>query len=461
MAAETGATERLGNFVARCATGPIPREVLENAAIRLVDALGLALIARDEPTVAAMLSLVAPVREAPLVARVWMNGTPTLLSEAVTANALAVHAHFHDDSDLASWTHPGSLIVPVAVSTGEAIGASLERVLRGIVAGYGAIEWLGAKERVARGLIGRGIRTTPTLGTIAAAAAASAVLQLDRNAARNAIGIASGITGGVLEPVRGGSDEWRVQSAHAARGGLLAAQLAQRGVIGSPLGLEGPTGVARALAGLAAAPPEWGLDPRVEAIRDACAKPWATLGDNMAAAAAAKLLHDDGVDPSTIRNIAVTIWRHYTEYPGTSYRGPFERTAQALASTAFAAAAMLTYGELEYDIPFGHREDPKILRLVQLVAVAPHDDTPYDATIELGLADGTTRRRSATESPRTLLFHDVPTATDLLERRLGRIGAPPGAGHDLAAAAFQPADRDMLTMKDLLDRLLHAVDSGR
>src|SRR5689334_7386049 len=129
MADEIGATGRLGDFTARCATGPVPLEVMENAAIRLLDAFGLALIARDEPTVAAMLSLIAPVRDAPLLARVWMNRTSTLLSDAVTANALAVHAHFHDDSDLASWTHPGSLIVPVAVSTGEATGASLEQVL--------------------------------------------------------------------------------------------------------------------------------------------------------------------------------------------------------------------------------------------------------------------------------------------------------------------------------------------
>src|SRR5579875_1543354 len=51
--------------------------------------------------------------------------------------------------------------------------------------------------------------------------------------------------------------------------------------------------------------PEWAIDPRVEAILDSCAKPWATLGDNMAAAAAAKLLHDDGLDPGAIRRVRV------------------------------------------------------------------------------------------------------------------------------------------------------------
>lgn len=437
MSSEIGATRRLGDFAARCATAPIPANVLENAAIRLADALGLALIAGEEPTVAAMLSLIPKVHDQPLVARAWVNGAPTLLSEAVTVNALAVHAHFHDDSDLVSWTHPGSLIVPAAVSTGEAMGGSLEQVLRGIIAGYGTIEWLGAKERVARAMIERGVRTSPALGTIAAAVAASTVLGLDRTAAQNAVGIAAGITGGVLEPVRGGSDEWRVQNALAARGGLLAAQLAQRGVLGSPQGLEGPKGVARALAGLAETPREWGTDPRIEAIFDACAKPWATLGDNMAAAVTAKLLHADGINTEDIRRIGVSIWRHYTEYPGTSYAGPFERTAQALASTAFAVAAMLAYGELEYDMSFAHRRDPKILRLIELVTVAPHDETPYDATIAVALGDGTIRRRTARESPRTLLFHDASTAAQVLRRRLARVTASDRAGDDVAALIFR------------------------
>lgn len=456
MADEIGATGRLGDFAARCVSEPMPAKVLENAAIRLLDAFGLALIAHDEPTVAAMLSLIVPIREAPLLARVWMNSTATLLQEAVAANALAVHAHFHDDSDLASWTHPGSLIVPVAVSTGEAIGASVAEVLRGIVAGYGAIEWLGAKERVARAMIARGVRTSPTLGTIAAAVAASVVLRLDRMRARNAVGIASGITGGVLEPVRSGSDEWRLQNAQAARSGLLAALLAQRGVLGSPQGLEGPNGVARALAGLSETPPEWAIDPRVEAILDSCAKPWATLGDNMAAAAAAKLLHDDGLDPGAIRRVHVRIWRHYAEYPGTSYRGPFTRTAQALASTVFAVAAMLALGDLEYDVPFARREDPEIHRLVDLVTVEPHDDTQYDATVEVELTDGTIRIREAHESPRTLLFHDVETARELLRRRLARIGGSAALADDLANLVFG-SQSGATRITEVLDKLETAV----
>ena len=453
MSETMGATRRLGRFVADCARGPIAAPVMEKAAICLLDGLGLALIARDEPTGAAMRAIATPAT-GPSTARIWADGTRTSVAEAVAANAVAVHAHFHDDTDYASWTHPGSLIVSAAVGIGEATGAPVERVLRGIVAGYDALAWLGAGERVALALIGRGIRTSPTLGTIGAAATAAAVLGLDEAAAANAIGIASSMTGGVPEPVRTGSDEWRVQNAHAARGGVLAAQLAGRGVKGAPTGLEGPKGFARSLAGLDAVP-EWDAAPASDAILAVVAKPWATLGDNMAAAAAARLLYEDGVDVERIRSIRVRIWRHYAEYPGTNYRGPFERTAQALASTVFATAAMLVCGELEFDVPQNRREDAAILRLAAMTSVEPDDEGgPADGLVELTLDDGSRRLRTSAEAPRTLLYHDRPTATALFGDRLVRSGDARGRGPALAADVFAAAEGGGASIAALLDGIV-------
>lgn len=287
-------TSRLGQFVARCGRDHISRQVLEKAAICLLDGFGLVLLSCEERTSAAARALALPVEGREGTARLWVGGCRTGVSSAVLANAIAIHAQFHDDTDFSSWTHPGSLIVSVAAGLGEAVDAPLELVLRGIVAGYDALVWLGADERVARSMIERGIRTSPTLGAIGAAATAAVILRLEEEAAVNAIGISSSIAGGVLEPVRVGSDEWRVQNGHAACGGLLAAQLAARGVVGAASGLEGSKGLAHSLGGLDVVP-EWEINPRVDAILGIVAKPWATLGDNMAAAAAAKLLHEDGL----------------------------------------------------------------------------------------------------------------------------------------------------------------------
>jgi len=446
------ATARLGAFVRRCAAEPLPDAAMEKAGICLLDTLGLAHLARDEATAVAARTIVFPVPVGPGTARVWADGTRTVLSEAVTANAVAVHAQFHDDSDHGSWSHPGSLIVPVAASLGETEGLALQRVLRAIVAGYGTLEWLGAGEEVARALIVRGIRTSPTLGTVGAAAAAAVGLDLDEAGARNAVAIATSITGGTLEPVRCGSDEWRVQNAQAARGGLLAAQLAGRGVIGAPDGLEGPKGLLRSLAGLQETPARWREDPRPDAILGAMAKPFASLGDNMPPLVAAKLIHDSGLDRTRIRAVTVTLWRPYTEYPGTNFKGPYDRTVQTLASTAFAVSAMLALGELEYDVALHRREDPEILRLVQLTTIEPHDGAFSDSTVTVEFDDGTTVRRASSESPRTMIYQDHPTATEVFARRLATCGFGPEVAPAISAIVFAAASgQPGGDMRDILD----------
>lgn len=455
-----GATAMLAHFVADTARLPLPPEVARKAAFCLLDALGLGILARQEQTVMAINSLTAPASSesspATGLARRWTDGARVGVADAVTANAVAVHAQFHDDTDYSSWTHPGSLIVSVALSLGESVDASVASVLRAVAIGYDAIEWLGARDEVARGLISRGIRCSPTLGTVAAAASASAILQQDAGCARSAIGMASSITGGVLEPVRCGSDEWRIQNAHAARGGLLAAQLAGKGVTGAPEGLEGPKGLLRALAGLEEIPAAWKEPPRIDAILSVSAKPWATLGDNMSAVIAAGLVRAERSTPADIRSITIHIWRHFTEYPGTSYRGPYKRVTQALASMAFATAAMLVHGELEYDVSLGCREDSDILRLVHLVKIVPDDDgTPYDATVTVIFEDGTQIVKEARQAGMSQLFHDAATASALFEDRLVRSGYARGIGLRLAAQVMAAANEDGGTSaRQLLDELL-------
>jgi 2-methylcitrate dehydratase PrpD len=420
-----------------------------------LDLLGLAIAAREERTAAAMRAVATRVAPGQSAARIWADGATVALADAVVSNGVAVHAHFQDDTDHNSWSHPGSLIAPVAVGLAEAQGASLDTALRALVAGYATLEWLGADEIVARALIARGVRTSPTFGTIGAAAAAAAVLGLDAAAAANAVGMATSITGGVLEPVGCGSDEWRLQNGHAGRGGLSAAQLAAQGVLGAPNGLEGPKGLLRSLAGLGETPEKWKGDPDVNIMLPIMAKPWATLGDNMPVAAAARLLHQDGVAIERIKRVTVTMWRPYAEYPGTAFKGPFERTVQTQASSAFAAAAMLVYGDLGYDVALSKRTDPRILRLVEVTDVLPHDGMALDASVEVELLDGTRLRHEATESPRHLIFQDRKQATSVFERRLAETGLPAGSGQSLADTVFDAVEKDLsLGIGAVLDGLV-------
>ncbi|MEW6123035.1 MAG: MmgE/PrpD family protein [Pseudomonadota bacterium] len=447
------AATRLGADLARFADADFAPAVWEKAKACLLDSVGLAAIAREENTTRAMADLVSPAAPGAAAGRIWPYGKRAPLSEAVTANAVAVHGHFHDDSDPASWCHPGSLIAPVALGLAEANGASVGTALRGLIAGYSVLNWLGDKEHVAHALIQRGVRTSPCFGTIGAAAAASVCLGLDAVQSANAISIAASITGGTLAPLRAGSDEWRVQNAQAARGGLLAAQLAQRGVVGAAGALEGPKGLLQALAGLSDIPEGWQSPLREEAILDIYAKPWATLGDNMAAVRAARLMVEDGIDPAAITSVEVYIWRAFFDYPGTSYRGPFDLPVQALASTAFATAAMLMLGDLEYDVSLDQRTNPALLDLIAKTKVLPSDEGgKLASTLTVTFADGTSRTRRASEAPRTWLYHDAPRAIEVLDRRMSQCGHPAGKGTACAEALFAPAGDD-LSMAAFLEQL--------
>jgi hypothetical protein len=226
-------------------------------------------------------------------------------------------------------------------------------------------------------------------------------------------------------------------------------------VLGAPDALEGPKGFLRALAGLEETPARWFSDPRPESILRAIAKPWAALGDNCPTVAAAELLCRDGVDPAQIKRVTLRIWRSYSEYPGTAFAGPFERTVQALASTTFCVAAMLAYGELEYDIPEQHRQDEKILALVNVTTIEPDDEgTHMDASVEVELADGSRRMRAIKDAPANLFFHDQAMAVALFEQRLVRCGFPAGRGEALAASLFRAVgEGGSFGIRQLFDRI--------
>ena len=69
-----GPTGRLGRFASEWSRKPLPPAVAEKAALVLLDGMGLALLAAEERTAAAVRSIVSPVADAAGSARVWVDG---------------------------------------------------------------------------------------------------------------------------------------------------------------------------------------------------------------------------------------------------------------------------------------------------------------------------------------------------------------------------------------------------
>src|SRR5690606_14587736 len=232
-----------------------------------------------------------------------------------------------------------------------------------------------------------------------------ALLGLNTTEAGSAVSIAASTTAGTLEPVRAGADEWRVQNGRAAQGGLIAACLAKAGVTGAPQALDGPKGFLATVAGMDATPEVWSLPPDPAIMNSIQAKPYATLGDNMAAAMAAQKLYLDKIDPREIADIKVTLWEPFTAYPGTNFKGPYERLVQTQASTAFAVATMLSQGDITYDMGNELRNDPLVLDLIAKTTVIPDAvNGAWDSLLTVTMKDGSEREAHSQEMPRNLIY---------------------------------------------------------
>src|SRR6185503_2428319 len=145
----------------------------------------------------------------------------------------------YDDMCFVSLAHPSCALVPAILATGELVGASGSAVLDAYVAGFELECRLGLVMNP-RHYHERGWHCTSSIGTLGAAAAASRLLKLDAPSTAHALGIAASTACGLKENI--GSMVKPLHAGMAARNGVMAARLAQRGFTASPHAIDGPQG---------------------------------------------------------------------------------------------------------------------------------------------------------------------------------------------------------------------------
>ena len=212
------------------------------AAIAFVDTIGVMLAGAAEP--AARIAQALAADEGRGECRVL--GTPIASSPswAAFANGVAAHALDYDDMCFVSLAHPSCALVPAILAAGEITHASARRLLDAYVVGFELECRLGTVMNP-RHYHQRGWHCTSSIGTLGAAAAAARVLGLDTQATQHALGIAASSACGLKENM--GSMVKPLHAGMAARNGLTAARLAQRGFTASPHALDGPQGYLAAM----------------------------------------------------------------------------------------------------------------------------------------------------------------------------------------------------------------------
>lgn len=158
---------------------------------------------------------------------------------AAFANGISAHYLDFDDSFEPLQGHVSVTILPALLALAEDQGLSGADLLDAYVVGIDASAYIG---RPNASVYMRGWHTTAVIGVIATAVACARLLRLSTEQIQSAISIAVSSASGHLG--QNGYEVKCMQTAFAARDGLVAALLAKSGVVGNPEALVGPLGFA-------------------------------------------------------------------------------------------------------------------------------------------------------------------------------------------------------------------------
>jgi 2-methylcitrate dehydratase PrpD len=164
---------------------------------------------------------------------------------AALYNGTAAHAAEIDDSFRDAMYHPGAATIAAALAMAQATNATGPEFLHAVVLGYELSTRIGV-------VMGRPHykywHNTGTMGSFGAAAAAASLLKLDEDATAHALAMAATFTAGLQQAFRLESMAKPLHAGRAAEAGVLAAQLAARGMRSSLDVLDGEAGLGWAMS---------------------------------------------------------------------------------------------------------------------------------------------------------------------------------------------------------------------
>lgn len=234
------AAPRLTQAVAAYALGhlgPLPGEIEELTKRTLIDTVGVAVAAREEPPVRILAQTLGDLPTGS--STVWATGGTTDAPTAALLNGTAGHALDFDDVTDIIYGHPSVVLWPAVFAVAEQEGSDGRSLLEAFVVGFG-VQVAMASAMDVRAHYGVGWHSTATIGVIGAAAGVSRLMGLDEPQTRHAIGIAASMAGGSRQNF--GTMTKPLHPGLAARDAVYAARLARNGFTADTDQLDSPLG---------------------------------------------------------------------------------------------------------------------------------------------------------------------------------------------------------------------------
>lgn len=237
---QKGTTRELAEFVADLDFRSLPDEVIVASKTALLDHLATAVYGARQPWTQI-------VREQSLSGASSGQSLAYGTAETVPAtaaaliNGTAAHGFELDDIYLPGIVHAGAVVIPAGLAAAANGDVRNGEILGGIIAGY---EVLG---RVAAALGNwqndRGFHTTGVIGPLGSSTFCAKLHQFSPELIGHAWGIAASFGGGIKAFQHGGGMVKRVHAGRAAEAGVVAVELARRGLTGPVRVLETARGV--------------------------------------------------------------------------------------------------------------------------------------------------------------------------------------------------------------------------
>jgi 2-methylcitrate dehydratase PrpD len=233
---KTAVAEHLAHKICALDVARLPEAVRAKCEDLLVDVVGLAVTARNEDYVKAVLA--GCDDDGPCTA----IGHARTLSAAAAAlvNGTAIHGEDFDDTFEGGPIHAGAVIVPAVLAACERHDLDGRAALLGIAVG---VETMCRLSTVAPTLTHKaGFHPTAVFGAMGAAAGVGAALKLTPRQLVDALGTAASMASGIIEYLAEGAWTKRLHAGWAAQSGLRAALLGRAGFVGPRTVFEGVHG---------------------------------------------------------------------------------------------------------------------------------------------------------------------------------------------------------------------------
>ena len=237
-----GATQTVAKWIVNTSYEDIPPDAIRVANESCFDLLGVILAGSVEPVSEIVEQYLADQGGNP-EATVLASGLRSSMPNAALANGTMGHAL--DFDDFGGFGHPTTAIFPALLALGENSGATGRDLIEAYI--IGCEVGMAIQHATKYNQMQRGFHGTAVMGRMACAAACAKLLKLDEAQTTTALGIAGSMAGGLIHNF--GTMTKPLHAGMTCRDGVMAAQLAQRGLTAGSEIIEHPVGYAATIMG--------------------------------------------------------------------------------------------------------------------------------------------------------------------------------------------------------------------